>query len=132
MRNSIPAEASRYFHTQVVVDALLHFDGDRYRMLAWCVMPNHVHVVVEPTQEHSLGSVVKSWKAFTAAKINQLSGRSGAVWAPDYFDRFMRDEAQLRNTISYVENNPVAAGLVPAPGDWEFSSARERGERMRV
>jgi hypothetical protein len=50
----------------IVQDALLHFDGDRYRLLAWCLMPNHVHVVLEMLGEHLLGDVVRSWKGFPA------------------------------------------------------------------
>src|SRR5262245_23260929 len=49
---------------RIVEDALLHFDDERYALIAWCVMPNHVHVVIEPRGEHLLGEIVKSWKAF--------------------------------------------------------------------
>lgn len=117
---------------QLVVDALHHFDGERYRLVAWCVMPTHVHVIVEPLAAHLLGSIVKSWKAYSAAQINRVLGRTGALWAPDYFDRFMRDEDQLSNTIAYVEGNPVAAGLVKSAEDWPFSSASERDAGVRV
>jgi REP element-mobilizing transposase RayT len=97
---------------QIVVDALLWFDSQRYALIAWCVMPNHVHAVIEPIGAHTLGQIVKSWKAFTAAKINKSLGRSGRLWAPDYFDRFMRSNEHLSTTITYVENNPVAASYV--------------------
>ncbi|MBL8544248.1 MAG: transposase [Hyphomonadaceae bacterium] len=110
----------------LVVDALLHFDGDRYAMIAWCVMPNHVHVVLEPRGDHALSQIIKSWKAFTAARINKTLGRVGRLWAPDYFDRFMRSEEHLTTTIAYVENNPVAAGLCSSAADWPFSSAAAR------
>ena len=50
----------------LVEKALLHFDGERYRLLAWCLMPNHVHVVIEMIDGHSLSEVVGSWKSFTA------------------------------------------------------------------
>ncbi|WP_421999110.1 REP-associated tyrosine transposase [Reyranella sp.] len=110
-----------------VEDAILHFDGERYRLLAWCIMPNHVHVVVEPAPGHSLGSIVRSWKSFTANGGNRLLGRDGPFWHRDYFDRFIRDEGHLARTIDYVENNPVKAGLVPEPAGWRWSSARLRG-----
>lgn len=115
---------------QVVVDALHHFDGDRYRLIAWCVMPTHVHVVVEPLLAHSFGSIVKSWKAYSATQINRLLGRSGSLWAADYFDRFMRDNDQLSTTIAYVEANPVAAKLVETAVAWPFSSASVRVMRV--
>jgi putative transposase len=109
-----------------VEGAMLHFDGDRYRLLAWCVMPNHVHVVVEPTDESGLGTVVLAWKSFTAHRANRILGRRGPFWHKDYFDRFIRDEGHLARTIDYIENNPVKAGLASTPSSWPWSSARRR------
>ncbi len=105
---------------------LLHFDGECYRVLSWCVMPNHVHVVIEALAANQLGSIVRSWKSFAASQANQILGRSGAFWHRDYFDRFIRDEGHLERTIEYVENNPVKAGLVPSASDWPWGSARLR------
>jgi REP element-mobilizing transposase RayT len=104
-------------------DALLHFDAVRYRLLAWCIMPDHVHAVAEVLAGHSLSNVVKSWKSFTSRQANARLGRSGAFWEADYFDRYMRNEDQLTRTIEYVENNPVKAGLVENAPDWPWSSA---------
>lgn len=117
---------------ELVENALLHFDGQRYRLIAWCIMPNHVHVVIEPIADHGLGAIVKSWKSFTATQANRILDRTGAFWAPDYFDRFMRDDDQLSATIAYVEANPVAAGLAPDPKAWPFSSAGARVGEVRV
>jgi putative transposase len=114
---------------RLVQDALLHFDGDRYRLLAWCLMPNHVHVVVEMLTGHSLSDVVRSWKGFTARRANQRLRRSGPFWHADYFDRFMRNEEQLDRTINYVEQNPVKAGLVDCPDKWTWSSAARRSAK---
>ncbi len=110
---------------EIVVAALRHFDGDRYRLLAWCVMPNHVHVVVELTGPTSLGAIVQGWKSFTARQINKLCGGVGRAWQPDYFDRYVRDQAHLAAVVAYVENNPVKAGLAARAADWRFSSAVE-------
>ena len=55
-----------------------------------------------------------------------LLGRSGAFWHPDYFDRYMRNEDHLAQTVQYVEQNPVKAGLAVTPAEWEWSSARLR------
>ena len=91
-------------------------------------MPNHVHVVIETLEGHTLSDVVKSWKSFTSRQANSRLGRTGAFWKPDYFDRYMRNEDHLMRTIEYVENNPVKAGLVNKAVDWPWSSAsRERG-----
>ncbi len=112
----------------LVQDALQHFDGERYRLLAWCVMPNHVHVVTDSVEGHSISGMVRGWKSFSARQANRLLGREGPLWHPDYFDRFMRNEEHLNRTIEYVERNPVAAGLVREPSDWRWSSARWRAE----
>lgn len=103
--------------------ALLHFDSDRYRLLAWCVMPSHVHVLAAQADRHPLSAVVHSWKSFTANAANKILGRSGSFWAPEYYDRYMRNQEQLEATRAYVEANPVAAGLCRAPEEWRFSSA---------
>ncbi len=109
-------------------ETLLHFDEQRYRLLAWCIMPNHVHVVAEMLAGHSMSNVVKSWKSFTSRQANVHLGRTGAFWEPDYFDRYMRNEDHLMRTIEYVENNPVKASLVDKAVDWPWSSAsQERG-----
>jgi hypothetical protein len=83
----------------LVEGALLHADGERYRLLAWCLMPNHVHVVVEMQGNISLSAVLKSWKSFTVRRANAELGRSGSFWHADYFDCYMRDEAHLHRTI---------------------------------
>jgi putative transposase len=108
---------------QLVEQAILRFDGVRYDILAWCIMPNHVHVVMR-LHDGRAGDIVRSWKTFTAREINQLNGVQGPFWAPDYFDRFMRDEDHLLRTLDYVEKNPVKAGRVANAADWLFSSAR--------
>jgi len=113
-------------HACVVQSALEHFDGQRYRLVAWVVMPNHVHVAIEQIEGYRLGDIVHSWKSFTANRINGCRKSAEAVWAPDYFDRYIRDEAHFARAVRYIENNPVKAGLVGCPQDWMFSSATAR------
>ena len=107
-----------------VEQALLSGDGERYRLLAWVVMPNHVHLVIETFQDAPLASVVKGWKGATAHTANALLGRSGAFWEREYYDRYIRDDAHLAAAVRYIHRNPVKAGLVQRPEDWPFSSAR--------
>jgi len=113
-------------HAQIMQDCLFHGDGERYALAAWCVMPTHVHVVIEQFDGHALSDVVQKWKSVSAHAINKAEGRKGRLWQPEYFDRFMRSEQQLEWTLAYVENNPVAAGLVKQPEHWCFSSAAWR------
>ena len=108
---------------EFVQSALLHSDGDRYRLIAWCIMPNHVHVIAEQIEGHRLGDIIQSWKSASSHQINAHVQREGRLWRREYFDRFMRDEAHLHDTIAYVEGNPVEAKLVANAGEWQFSSA---------
>lgn len=109
----------------MVERALLHFDGDRYRLLAWVIMPNHVHVVVQPAVP--LAELLHSWKSYTGKAINRLIGGAGVVWQPDYFDRFIRNQHHLHAAIHYVEYNPVKAGLCREATEWRWGSAYWRG-----
>lgn len=104
----------------IVQDALLHFEGVRYNLHNWCVMPNHVHVMIEQVPEWSLSAVVHSWKSFTANAINRAFQRTGALWMPDYFDRFIRDDAHWRAAMAYIDMNPVKAGLCASPAEWPW------------
>ena len=111
---------------QIVEDALLHFDGERYRLLAWVIMPNHVHVLAETLAGHRLGDFIHSWKSFTAKDINRVMGRTGPLWQAEYFDRYIRDADHFRDAIRYIEQNPVEAGLAARAEDWAFGSARRK------
>lgn len=110
----------------IVETALLHGDGERYALAAWCVMPTHVHVVIELFPSATLARIVHTWKSWTAHQINAVEGRTGVLWRREYFDRFMRSAEQFAWTVAYVENNPVAAQLASHSEDWTYSSARWR------
>ena len=103
---------------EIVATAITHFDGDRYELKAWCVMPNHVHVVMRPFG-NTLSSIIHSWKSWSATRANEVLGRTGEFWQREYFDRVVRDDDDLRDTVEYVLNNPHKAGLK----DWRFTSA---------
>ncbi len=111
----------------IVEDALLHNDGKNYRLLAWSVMPNHVHVLIETSEGYPLSKVVQGWKSFTARLINRHLGRTGTVWMRDYYDRYIRDDHHLAAVIAYIHANPVKAGLVASEQEWLHSSAKLSG-----
>lgn len=115
----------------VTEETLLHRHNQSYDLLAWCVMPNHVHVLIHVWQT-PLGKILQSWKSYSAAQINKFLSRRGALWEPDYWDTFMRDEEQERTAIRYIENNPVKAKLCRLATEWPFSSARFRDEYRRL
>lgn len=125
---------------------LWHLDGLKYRLLAWVIMPNHVHVVIEMGYV-PLGEIVKSWKSYTSKEAQKIfwSGDGSSpqaadlecgdepstprtFWEEDYFDRYLRDNDHYRRVVHYIENNPNKAGLVKSPTEWLWSSARYRGE----
>ena len=108
---------------ELVVNAWKHFDGERYRLHAWMVMPNHVHLIVQMLGDHALSDAVESWKRFTATRINRLLGRKGAFWQEDYWDRYVRDETHYKNAVAYVHENPVKAGLIQKAEGWVWSSS---------
>ena len=97
--------------SEVVADALRHFDGERYHLDAFAVMPNHVHALVQPRPNYALKDIVRSWKSYTARRINKTLGRSGTVWMQESFDRIVRDWDSLVRCREYIARNPVKARL---------------------
>jgi putative transposase len=107
----------------MVQEALLHFSGQRYEVMAWVIMPNHVHVIIAVWEGWPLSKVVPSWKSYTAHAANKLLHKQGDFWAREYFDRFIRDAEHYEHSVYYIHNNPVKAGLVSRPEEWPYSSA---------
>ena len=134
-------------------EALRFFHNERYELLAWCVMPNHVHVLVH-VLETPLGKMMQSWKRHIATEAERILAerrsptrrvsenstnaptRRAALqtlrWEREYWDTFMRNEDQEKTAISYIENNPVKAKLCRAAAEWPFSSARFRDEYRKL
>lgn len=108
---------------EMVQESLIHHNGKRYRLVAWVIMPNHIHFMLEPYEDISLSDIMQGFKSYTAHKANKLLGRSGKFWHEDYFDRYIRDGKHFWNTLRYIEMNPVKAGLCSTAADWLYSSA---------
>lgn len=113
---------------QVIEAALFYFHGERYELIAWVIMPNHVHVLVEIREGYPLSSIVHSWKSFTSKRAKEILRMKGdevgkSFWYKDYYDRFIRDEKHFNACFDYIHNNPIKAGLVDRPEDWPWSSA---------
>jgi len=122
-----------------VATALMHFEGQRYNLAAWCVMPNHVHVVVQlfagitggtpgprAMPHGALPDILHSWKSFTAKEANKLLARSGDFWQAEYYDQLIRNEADFRRAVKYVLDNPIKAGLK----NWKWVAVTECGTRI--
>jgi menaquinone-specific isochorismate synthase len=99
-----------------LVEQVVRFrDGERHRLLAWSVMPNHVHVVFQLLCGDQLGSLMHSWKSYSANQVNTLLGRTGRFWQPEYFDHVVRHERELRRVVEYTVENPRSAGIEEWP-----------------
>jgi putative DNA methylase len=129
---------------------LYHHEGSKYHLLAYCVMPNHVHVLLQPIaadlaeagpslqaafatggdeledSRSPLSSIMHSLKSYTAHQANAILGRSGAFWQHESYDHWVRDEDELERIVAYIVANPVKAGLVKEPHQWFFCSAHDR------
>jgi type I restriction enzyme R subunit len=100
-------------HAKIVADSLRYFDEQRYIMLDFVVMPNHVHLLASFPNERAMLAQCESWKHFTAVQINRSLGRKGRFWQQDAFDHLVRSEEQFWYLRDYIANNPVKAGLRP-------------------
>lgn len=98
---------------RLVRDAMLHFDGERYDLLAWCIMPNHVHAALRTYPGRDLSMILLSWKGFTGRKAREILGTTGAgeFWQKEPYDHLVRGSEDLQRQIAYTLANPTAAGL---------------------
>ncbi|HUG94329.1 MAG TPA: transposase [Planctomycetaceae bacterium] len=140
---------------KIVRDNLYHHDGGKYRLLAYCVMPNHVHVLFLPLDDAGqpieraapgdllapldsvivsdeagdapspLSGIMHSLKGYTAKECNRLLDRRGQFWQPESYDHWCRDEAEIERIVEYIHWNPVRARLCREPVEWTFSSAHD-------
>ena len=123
-RGSGPVWLSDTRVAQRVAEAILTGDFDKglYDLQAWVVMPNHVHLLTLP--KSPLAKITHWLKGKTARDANLLLGLSGQpFWQHESYDHWVRHEAQFNRIARYIEENPVAAGLLTAPEDWRWSSA---------
>jgi putative transposase len=98
-------------HASVVADSLRHFDGDRYDLFDFVVMPNHVHLLAAFPDADRMRSQCESWKRYTAGRLNKLIGRTGRFWETDSFDHLVRSGEQYDYLRRYIADNPIPAGL---------------------
>jgi len=128
---------------EIVQNAFLHFEGERYKLFAFVVMPSHHHWLFLPDETWAIDAVQKarqqtgkqktareiishSIQSYTATMCNRVRRKSGNYWQHETFDHWARDEAEVLRIINYIEMNPVKAGLADAPEQYRWSSARIR------
>ena len=111
-----------------VISSWIFYDQKRYDVLAYVVMPNHVHILIKVYKNETLATIVKSWKSFSARKIQSILPKLNKpalepIWQKDYWDRYIRDKDHFYYAMEYIHKNPTKAGLVKKPEDWTWSSA---------
>lgn len=97
--------------SKIVTECLCHFDGKRYALDRFVVMPNHVHTILAPLGSHSLSKIMQTWKSFTSHEINKRLNRAGKLWQDESFDHIVRSAAQLDFYRKYIDENPNKAKL---------------------
>lgn len=125
---------------EIVQNALLQVYAQLYKLWAYVVMSNHVHVLLKPKlvsdaasateSKAALEDIMKRLKGYSAREANKILDRTGkSFWQTESFDHWVRNEAEFYRIVRYIENNPVKAGLVLVAEDWPWSSAAERKRR---
>jgi putative transposase len=105
----------------VVVQSLHYFAGKGYELVCYCIMPNHVHLVVlVPVGAPAMLKTLQRLKGYTATQANKLLGRSGDFWQAESYGHVVR-AGELERIISYVLENPVKAGLIEEWQQWPYT-----------
>ncbi|GAB4481779.1 MAG: hypothetical protein OHK0031_03950 [Anaerolineales bacterium] len=116
----------------IVAEKLHSLDKERYKLVSYCLMPNHVHLLIEPitheiashhgtSAKYPLTEILRLIKGSTAYDCNLALGRTGRFWQQESYDRYVRDEQEFTRIIQYILNNPVKAGLAKGWKDWRYS-----------
>lgn len=114
---------------QLVTNSLHYQDSKRYMLEAFCIMPNHVHLVCTPLAEsedtfYSVSAIMHAIKRHTAFHANKLLKRTGDIWHHENYDHYVRNDDELSRIIEYVLHNPISAGLVKSLEKWNWSFCR--------
>ena len=117
---------SKYLMNEKIADIVkncLHYpDNNDYKLICYCIMSNHVHVVFELLENNKgLSKIMQSIKRISARKLNEVLNKTGTFWKDESFDRLIRDEKEFYKVLRYVLMNPVKAGLVEYWKDWKNS-----------
>ncbi len=114
---------------ELMQEVLLFGHQIRYRLHAWVIMPNHVHVLITPRVD--IATIIQSWKSYSSRRLWSMNEshqlglpESRRVWRREYWDRFIRDRTHYAAAIDYIHTNPVKARLCKDARDWPWSSAR--------
>ena len=105
---------------KIVASSLTHFDGERYDLGSWCIMPNHVHLIIKPKTGYLLSDILHSIKSYSAKEANTALGTDGPFWQSESYDHVVRDSDDFLNQTKYIQSNAEVAGLQ----DWKWCGTK--------
>ena len=91
-----------------------------YDLYAAVIMPDHVHIILRPHEDYSLGRIMQGIKGPTPREINKMRKRTGPFWQTESFDRIIRDDDEFLEKANYIIGNPVKSGLAEEPSEYSF------------
>jgi len=124
LQEDVRGDLARTDIAPIIISCLRHFDGERYLLFDFVVMPDHVHCILKPLKQDNgylnLFVIMDSLKHWTAVRINRVLRRRGALWRREQYDHLLRNQADYLEKSRYIFNNPHAAGLVADPAKWPW------------
>lgn len=116
-------------NAQILLNCINNFrKGKRFLLLAFVIMPDHLHIMLKPNGSENISKIMHSIKRGSSRLINQMWNRNGSVWQSSFYERIIRNEKEFWEKVNYVYNNPLRAGLVESPEDYLYSSANPKVE----
>jgi REP element-mobilizing transposase RayT len=124
--NKLPQTLNNKEIAAIVIELIKSYDKVRYELISYCIMPNHVHLIIKPLAQEdgvfwSLSDIMLSLKGNSANKINKLLNRKGKFWQTESYDHVIRNDKELINSIAYLLNNPIKANLCKTQTEWQYS-----------
>jgi len=121
-----PKYLSNPIIAQIVKDSLFLMNKKQYELFSFCVMPNHVHILIRPLEKkngkfYSFAEILKGHKGSTAREANIILKKSGSFWHKESYDHLVRSQQEFEDTVWYIINNPVKAKLVDDYRKWKHT-----------
>jgi putative transposase len=126
----IPQLLHRADLTKIIAQCLHYFNNQHYQLLSFCIMPNHVHVLILPITQPN-GDIINpahinyTWKKFSATQINKILDRKGSLWQQESYDHLVNSDNEFYNILEYIIDNPVKAGLIQNWEEWKGTWIKE-------
>jgi REP element-mobilizing transposase RayT len=128
------AEVPQILHrpdlAEIIVKSFISYDHKHYELLAYCIMLNHVHVLILPSRQpegeiYPPSHITYTWKRYTANQINAALNRKGSLWQQESYDHLVMDEPKLNRVLDYIVQNPIMAGLTDRWDKWQYTWIRD-------